>query len=312
MKKFFLAFAASVMAAGMISLNAQDMAQATELYNKGAEAITMENWTDALTNFQKALEMGTAIGAEAEELVTNCKNYIPEVTRQIAIKLINEEKYAEALAKIEETVKIAKEYANEEVAAKANELLPDLYKRKGAAAVGLKDYAAAIEDFKLAYAADTTDGKTALTLGQLLGQTGKVEDAMTMLQHAAWNGQEEKAKDQMSSIYVRQANVALKANKLADAIAAADKANEIAPNANAYLIAGQAAQKLNKAAVAIENFSKYVELNPTAKNASAINFTIAALYQGQKNNAKALEFYKKVQDDPKFGAQAKQMISTLK
>ena len=38
---------------------------------------------------------------------------------------------------------------------------------------------------------------------------------------------------------------------------------------------------------------------------------MAALYQGAKNNAKALEYYKKVQDDPKFGAQAKQMIASL-
>ena len=56
---------------------------------------------------------------------------------------------------------------------------------------------------------------------------------------------------------------------------------------------------------------KYLELKPTASNANGITFTVAALYQGQKNNAKALEYYKKVQNDPKFGAQAKQMIAAL-
>lgn len=311
MKKHFIALAAAVLAAGMVSLNAQDMTQATELYNKGAEAVTMENWTEAFDNFQKALEMGTAIGADAEELVGNCKNYLPEVSRQIAIGLVNAEKYDEALAKLDETVKLANEYANEEVAAKATELLPDIYKRKGAAAVAIKDYAGAIEDYTKAFAADTTDGKTALTIGQLLGSTGKTAEAIDMLQHAAWNGQEEKAKTQMASIYTREANVAMKASKFAEAIASAEKANAIVETPNAYLIAGQSAQKLGKNAVAIENFTKYVELSPAAKNAAAINFTIAALYQGQKNNAKALEFYKKVQDDPKLGDQAKQMIASL-
>ena len=38
---------------------------------------------------------------------------------------------------------------------------------------------------------------------------------------------------------------------------------------------------------------------------------MAALYQGQKNNAKALEYYKKVQNDPQVGAQAKQQIAAL-
>ena len=53
MKKFILAIAAAFMAASMAS--AQDMAQATELYNNGATAISMKNWTEALDCFQKAL-----------------------------------------------------------------------------------------------------------------------------------------------------------------------------------------------------------------------------------------------------------------
>ena len=59
MKKFILAIAAAFMAASMAS--AQDMAQATELYNNGATAISMKNWTEALDCFQKALEMGKTI-----------------------------------------------------------------------------------------------------------------------------------------------------------------------------------------------------------------------------------------------------------
>ena len=78
MKKIILAIAAAFMAAGMAS--AQDMAQATELYNNGATAISMKNWTEALDYFQKALEMGKTIGADADELVANCKNAIPGVS----------------------------------------------------------------------------------------------------------------------------------------------------------------------------------------------------------------------------------------
>ena len=92
---------------------------------------------------------------------------------------------------------------------------------------------------------------------------------------------------------------------------AAEKANSYVENATAYLIAGQSSQKLSKNADAIKYFEKYLEMKPDAKNAPAITFTVAALYQGAKNNAKALEFYKKVQDDPKFGDQAKQMITSL-
>ena len=68
---------------------------------------------------------------------------------------------------------------------------------------------------------------------------------------------------------------------------------------------------MSKNADAIKNFEKYLELKPTASNANAITYTVAALYQGQKNNAKAIEYYKKVQNDAKFGAQAKQQITAL-
>ena len=309
MKKIILAIAAMVMTAGMIS--AQDMSQATELYNNGATAISMKNWTEALDYFQKALEMGEAIGEEAEELVTNCKNAIPGVSLQIAKDLIKEAKYDEAAEKLDAAAKIAEEYGNEDVAAEVKDLFPKMWMQKGTDALKLKDFATAADGFAKAYAIDTTAGNTAIYLGQALGQLGKTQEAVDAYQHAAWNGEEETAMNQISNLYVKEANTAFKAQKWADAIKAAGKANSYADNATAYLIAGQASQKLSKNADAIKNFEKYLELKPTASNAGAITYTVAALYQGAKNNAKALEYYKKIQNDAKFGAQAKQMIAAL-
>ena len=309
MKKIFLAIAAMVMTAGLIS--AQDMAQATELYNNGATAISMKNWTEALDCFQKALAMGETIGDEAQELVANCKNAIPGVSLQIAKDLINDEKYDEAYTQLEAATKIADEYGNAEVADEAKELVPQIWLRKGAAAMNLKDFETAADSYAKAYALDTTAGKTAFRLGQALGQLGKTDEAVEAFKHAAWNGEKDASMTQFSNIYVKEANTAFKAQKYADAVKAANKANSYADNATAYLIAGQASQKLSKNSDAIKYFEKYLELKPTASNANGITFTVAALYQGQKNNAKALEYYKKVQNDPKYGAQAKQMIAAL-
>lgn len=309
MKKLILALAGAILSAGILS--AQDKSQATELYNNGATAIEMENYTEALDYFQQALAMGNEIGDDAAELVEKCKEIIPKVSLQIAKNLIKEEKYEEAAAQIESTSKLAAEFENDEIVAEAKELVPQMWLMKGKKAVELKDFAAAADAFTKSYDADTTNASTALTLAQVLGALGKTDQAVDVLQHAIWNGKEAEAKKQMGKLYVSQANAALKANKLADAVAAANKANAVEPNATACLIAGQASQKLGKANDAIANFTKYLELQPDAKNANAITFTVAALYQQAKNNAKALEFYKKVADDPKFGAQAKQMIAAL-
>ena len=197
------------------------------------------------------------------------------------------------------------------MAEEAKDLVPKMWMQKGADALKLKDFATAADGFAKSYAIDTTAGKTALYLGQALGQLGKTDEAVEAFKHAAWNGEEEAAKGQISNLYVKEANTAFKAQKFADAVKAADKANSFAENATAYLIAGQASQKLSKNNDAIKNFEKYLELKPNASNANGIIFTVGALYQGQKNNAKALEFYKKVQNDAKYGAQAKQMIAAL-
>ena len=216
MKKIFLAIAAMVLTAGLIS--AQDMAQATELYNNGATAISMKNWTEALDCFQKALAMGETIGEEAQELVANCKNAIPGVSLQIAKDLINDEKYDEAYTKLEAVSKIAEEYGNAEVADEAKTLVPQIWLRKGASAMNLKDFATAADSYAKAYALDTTAGKNAFRLGQALGQLGKTEEAVEAFEHAAWNGEKDAAMGQISNIYVKEANTAFKAQKFADAV----------------------------------------------------------------------------------------------
>ncbi len=304
MKKLFLIIATLTLSSALLS--AQDMSQATELYNNGATALTTKDYASALENFQKALEMGKTIGPDADELVANCKAAIPGVALQIAKDLIQDSKYDEAKTKIDDAIKIATEYENNDVLAEAKALIPDMYAKKGSEALKLKDYAGAAAAFVDSYKADTTNGKTAITVAQLYGQLGKSDEALDMLQHAAWNGQEAEAKEQASNIYLREASSFLKSQKYADAVKAAEKANSYVENANAL-----ASQKLGKNNDAIENFTKYLDLKPTASNASAITFTVGALYQGANNKAKALEYYKKVQNDPKFGAQAKQLITAL-
>lgn len=309
MKKLFFAIAVLTLSGALLS--AQDLSQATELYNNGATALTTKDYTTALDNFQKALEMGKTLGADGEELVNNCKNVIPGISLQIAKDLIQDSKYDEAKTQVEEAVKLATDYENEDVLAEAKSLIPEMYAKKGTEALKIKDFAGATDAFRQSYEADTTNGKTAITLAQLLSNTGKTDEALSMLQHAVWNGEETEAKEQASNIYLRMANSSLRAKKYADAVSAANKANSYAENATAYLIAGQASQNLKKNSDAIENYTKFLELNPTSSNAPAITFTVGALYQGANNKAKAIEYYKKVQNDPKFGAQAKQLITAL-
>ena len=126
-------------------------------------------------------------------------------------------------------------------------------------------------------------------------------------------GKEKDAVKQLCNIYTKQAAASLKGKKFAEAVEAAGKIIDLNPeNAQAYQIAGQASQLAGKNADAISYFEKYLELAPTAKNAGQIAYTVGALYQSAKNNAKAKEYYQKAVTDPKYGAEAAKLLNSLK
>ena len=175
-----------------------------------------------------------------------------------------------------------------------------------------KEFDAAAAAFQEILDADPTNGNAAFYKGAALVGAGKNEEAKAAFELAAANGQEANAHKQLGNIYLKEAAAALKDKKYAAAVAAAAKVNDYTENAQAWQIAGQASQASGKNSDAIKYFEKYLEAAPTASNAGAIAYTVGALYQGAKNNAKAKEYYTKAASDPKYGAEAKKMLDALK
>ena len=81
MKKILATIATLVVALGTVS--AQDLGAVTELYNSGAEAISTDK-SAALKSFEEALKLAEALGDEGQEIVTNCKNIIPNLKLSLA------------------------------------------------------------------------------------------------------------------------------------------------------------------------------------------------------------------------------------
>ena len=313
MKKLILVLATALLSAGIMS--AQDLAQATEMYNNGANALTTGDKKSALEYFQKAYDMGKAIGDEAEELVKNCKQAIPTVMLSIAKELSNNQEYDKALEQIQAAITVAKDFAVSEVEEEATSLLPqiELMKDMDAAndAFNAKDLTGAAALYNKVLEADPSNGPASIRLVQCLANAGKIDEAKAALATAEANGQGENAKKVIGGALLKVAASDLKEKKFAEALANAVQVNDYMENAQAFLVAGQASQQLKKNADAIKYFEQYLAAAPTAKNANAITFTVGALYQGAGNKVKALENYKKVVNDPKWGVQAKQMIDAL-
>ena len=309
MKKLIASIAALVVALG--SAFAQDLAAVTEIYNAGAAAVSTDK-ESALKSFEQALQLATALGEEGQEVVANCKNIIPNLKLSIAKDLVKAQKFDDAIAKLAEALEVGEKYEALDVVSDAKELIPQVKMSKAGNLLNAKDYDGAIAAYKEIVDADATNGAAALRLGVAYNAAGKLDEAKAAFEQAAANGQEATAKKQIGNIYLKEAAASLKEKKYADAVAAAAKVNEYTENAQAWQIAGQASQLAGKNSDAIKYFEKYLEAAPTASNAGAIAFTVGALYQQAKNNAKAKEFYTKASSDARYGAEAKKMLDALK
>ncbi|MBR0052631.1 MAG: tetratricopeptide repeat protein [Bacteroidales bacterium] len=309
MKRLFVAFAALALAAGIAS--AQDYNAAVETFNNGVQALETDK-AEALNQFKSALTQFEACAEEeAVDMVAQCKKIIPQTILSIAKEQINEASYDEAVATLKEAAAVAEGYGIDEVVADAKELIPNAWSRKGAALLKAKDFAGAAAALKEVVALTPEDGQSQLLYGQALMQAGDTDTAVAALEAAAANGKEDQAKKLLSNVFLKEGQALLKANKAADAIAALEKANGYLENANAYKLIASACTKLGKSKDAIDAYKKYLDVNPDAKDAADVMFTIAATAQKAGDKATAIEYYKKLTSNGKYAAQATAQLGAL-
>ena len=308
MKRLFVAVAAFALAAGIAS--AQDFNAAVETFNNGAQALE-SNKADALTQFKSALAQFEACTEdEAADMVAQCKKIIPQTILSIAKEQINEANYDEALETLKEAAAVAEGYGIEEIAADAKDLVPTAYTRKGAALLKAKDFAGAAAAFKAAVSLNPEDGQNQLLYGQALMQAGDNAGAIAALEAAAANGKAEQAGKLLANAFLKEGMALVKAGKSAEAIEALEKSNSYVESANAFKLIASANTKLGKSKAAIEAYKKYLDIDPNAKDAADVMFTIAATAQKAGDKATATEYYKKL-SGTKYAEQAKAQLAAL-
>ena len=304
MKKFFVSLATLMLAAGLSY--AQDLSEATETAKSAVEAFESGNKTEALTLFNQALELATACGEAGNDIVSQCKAAIPTISLSLAKEEYNAKNFVDAAKMFAEAAAVAEKYEAFDVVEEATSLIPKAYFGGANALLNNKQFAEAVELYKKVIELEPENANAILRLGMALNGAGNTEEAISTFLLAKDKGKEKDAVKQLCNIYTKQAAASLKGKKFAEAVEAAGKIIDLNPeNAQAYQIAG-------KNADAISYFEKYLELAPTAKNAGQIAYTVGALYQSAKNNAKAKEYYQKAVTDPKYGAEAAKLLNSLK
>ena len=308
MKKLFAVLAALGLAAAVAG--AQSLNEAKEAFNNGVTAMET-NKTEALAQFRSAYEMALKCTEEedAPEFIGTCKTAITGALLSIAKEQINEAAYDDALATLKEAKTTAADFEQEEVISEANDLIPNVYMRKGSTLLKNKDFPGAAEAFKEVISLKADDAQAFLLLGQAQMQAGIMDAAIEALTKANELG-ESNATKLLGTTYLKQGQALMKAGKNAEAIEAFEKSNSFVESGNAYLLMANALTKTGKSAKSIEAYKKYLELTPNAKNAADIIFTIAATAQKAGDKATAKEYYGKLAGT-KYAEQAAAQLKTL-
>ena len=309
MKKIVMLFAAAAMTVSVAF--AQDINAVAEIYNNGAMELEMGNKEAAIQYFQTAITEAEALGEAGAEIIENCKMTIPIVMISLANDFIDADSYDAAMEWLTKAEEAANLYGDTDKAADAAAKKAQVLMKKASELLKAKDYANAIVAYEQIMAADPTNGRAALQMGQAYNASGNQEKAEEAFAIAAANGQEKQANKQLSNLYVKKASAALKAKNNQEAYDFAMKSNEYLENANAYKIAGQCAMALGKTAEGLPLLEKYLELSPNAKDANQMKFNIAATAQKLGDKEKAKAYYEQVLADPKFGPSAQKQIEAL-
>ena len=299
----------TVAALSMVSLFAQDMESATALYNEGATALNAGDKETALGYFEEALSQAELIGPEAEELAYNCKRNIPTLINAMGKELAAANELDAAIETLNKAVEKANEYGQEDIAADAQSLIPQLYMQKGNLALNQKNYTEAMECYQKVVEINPNDANGYLRLGQAASRADQNDAAIAALTKAAELGQEKAANKEMATLYLSTAAEVLKAKDYQGAYDNAKKSLDILPTPTAMQIAGTAALQLKNYDDAIANFEGFLTASPNARNADQIKYQLATAYEAKGDKAGACENYKAILNNPQFAEYAKHKVN---
>ncbi len=275
MRKFGKFFVAALCFLSLsIATNAQDVEQATEIYNQAATALNEGDKAGALANFEQALTLATEAGEAGEQLVSDCKNIIPKILLQLGKDEAADKNTDEAIAKLKEAAAKATEYGQADVAEEATDFIPQVLLAGGNNLLNEGKFAEAAEEYKKVTELQPENGVAYLRLGMSLSRTGDEDGAVEAFAKASEYGQEAAANKQLSTLLLKKAQASFKAEKYDECIAAANDCLKYGDNA-------------------------------------AATYFLAMGYVKTKEYEKACVELKKIQTDPKYKSAADQLIPQL-
>ncbi|MCL1974161.1 MAG: tetratricopeptide repeat protein [Bacteroidetes bacterium] len=290
--------------------NAQELInQATEFFNKGAEAVQAKDWATAIDQLYRSIAIASELGEEGESIVMDAKDLIPSLHLYYGQELAQASKTEDAIDQLNKAIDTALEYDDPGNTVKtAKGLINQLHMRTASNLLNDKQYDDAITAFNLVLADDPDNGTVHMYMGIAYAFLNKEDDAIAAYEKAIELGNKD-AEKQLANIYLKKAVGGQGAKKWDDVYKNAKKVLEIDPNnVNGNKLLGAASIELKKWDDAIAAYEKVL---PSESNPDGVIFNLAKAYEAKGNKAKACENYKKIVTNPTFKAYAEAKVKEL-
>lgn len=115
------------------TVEAQDRKEAVQTYNGAREMVQSGEYEQAIQQFKKAIEIGSELGDEGQDIVERAEQRLPEVYRQMAMDEYRTFKEDQTLGNLDATINafqnakdVAEEYDNSQVSNQANGVVNQL------------------------------------------------------------------------------------------------------------------------------------------------------------------------------------------
>lgn len=303
MKSFKLIITAVAALLAVETMSAQTLNDVKAKYNEAAVLMQSKDFKKAIDAFEATIDMGFDVGPDASDVVTAAQKQLPACYFYYGLALCKENKFSEAIPVLNNAVVFGEDYGDMASVRRAKQLTSQAYMAMGADAFNNKDYAKAIEVFSQGYAANPTDTQLALYLAESYAESGDYDNAYKVYnevialenRHSRYKQAADDAREKMNYYLALQSDDVAKsgdiegAYKLMDQILVNDPYNSFA-HMQKILLAVQAKQWDNIIAWGEDAAIAQTE----GDKESDVYFYIAAAYDTLDNNAKAIEYYKKV------------------
>lgn len=315
-KRFWIAAVALMM--GSAALMGQTKEEAATSFNEGA-GMVQENPAGAITALEKAVQIATAVGADADDIKKQAVEALPNLYYQVASNFLKNKDYPAAIKAFEATVKAGEKYANNDIVAKSNDAVSQIYFAQAVAAMKEKkfDETVALFDKVLALNKENTDA--ALYKAEAFRALGKFDESTAVSEALIKSATEKgdsllagKVKKSACAAYLAKGFGLYKEKKLTEAVAALEKSLEYGETVDAYNALApicNAAKQYDKT-IAAATKALVLMASATPQNKAGMNYQLAVAWQAKGNVAKACEAYKNAMYG-QYAEQAKYQCETV-